>query len=262
MNDEPFKDYVLMKRGFFYRPNGNGYTDRIREAGLYTKAEAEAQVYPYDEPVTMHLAKDFIGKSKDLVPGTMFDEVVKQRDTVTHDLSKLKALAMRLRIALKQIFDKSRPTMSDSGDSGISSIAKEALDLYEDDTIDEHIARLEEKLRVLKASAEKSHALIDGCGIVMTRDKTHQGLHARIEAIIGRYNQLNTLQPISTAPRDGTYVLLFGDSGYRTIPFRCEACRYDAIYRPLQPWINHSNDSFEDGGPPATHWLPIPRYKA
>ena len=66
------------------------------------------------------------------------------------------------------------------------------------------------------------------------------------------------LQPISKAPKDGTYILLAGPSGYSTTPFRFEACRYDDKYRPLQPWVNHANDSFEDGGEPATHWCHLP----
>ena len=69
-----------------------------------------------------------------------------------------------------------------------------------------------------------------------------------------------TLQPIETAPRDGRYILVFGDSGYVTTPMRCEVCRYDAKYHPLQPWANHANDSFEDGGPPALYWAPLPEY--
>jgi hypothetical protein len=66
------------------------------------------------------------------------------------------------------------------------------------------------------------------------------------------------LQTIETAPRDGTYVLLFGDSGYVTTPLRCKVCRYDAEYRPRQPWVTYSNDSFEDSGPPALYWTPLP----
>lgn len=66
------------------------------------------------------------------------------------------------------------------------------------------------------------------------------------------------LRPIETAPKDGTYILLFGPSGYVTTPLRCEVCRYDAEFRPLQPWVNHANDSFTDGGGAPTHWLPLP----
>lgn len=66
------------------------------------------------------------------------------------------------------------------------------------------------------------------------------------------------MEPIETAPRDGTYILLFGPSGYVTTPYRCVIGKYDAEYRPLSPWVNHANDSFEDGGPGPTHWAPIP----
>jgi hypothetical protein len=52
--------YVVRKRGLFYRPNANGYTDRIDEAGRYTFAEAKAHEYPHDEPVTMHHISQFI----------------------------------------------------------------------------------------------------------------------------------------------------------------------------------------------------------
>lgn len=69
------------------------------------------------------------------------------------------------------------------------------------------------------------------------------------------------LLPIETAPKDGTYIILFGDSGYKTTPLRCEVCRYDAQYRPLSPWVNHSNDSFEDGGGAPKFWTHIPTEK-
>ncbi len=64
--------------------------------------------------------------------------------------------------------------------------------------------------------------------------------------------------PIDTAPRDGTWILLAGPSGYGSTPLRVEVCRYDPDYRPLNPWQTHSNDAFTDGGPEPTHWLPLP----
>jgi len=66
------------------------------------------------------------------------------------------------------------------------------------------------------------------------------------------------LQPIETAPKDGRCIILGGPSGYLTTPLRVEACRYDPIFRPRQPWVNHANDSFLDGGCPPSCWLPIP----
>lgn len=68
-----------------------------------------------------------------------------------------------------------------------------------------------------------------------------------------------SIQSMDSAPKDGTYILLFGDSGYTTTPYRCEVCRYDAEYRPLQPWVNHANDSFLDGGDEPIGWMPLPK---
>jgi len=66
------------------------------------------------------------------------------------------------------------------------------------------------------------------------------------------------LLPIETAPKDGTWILLFGPSGYTTTPLRCEICRWNPEYKPLDRWENHSNDAFADGGDDPTHWCPIP----
>lgn len=66
------------------------------------------------------------------------------------------------------------------------------------------------------------------------------------------------LQSIKTAPRDGTYILLFGPSGYSGTPLRCHVCKYDAKYRPLQPWVDFAGDSFLDDGDPPIYWMPLP----
>ncbi len=65
-------------------------------------------------------------------------------------------------------------------------------------------------------------------------------------------------QPIQTAPKDGSYILLAGPSGYMSTPLRVAVCKFDDEYRPLQPWVTHSNDSFLDGGEAPTHWMPLP----
>ena len=64
--------------------------------------------------------------------------------------------------------------------------------------------------------------------------------------------------PIDTAPHDGTYILLAGPSGYMGTPLRVEVCKYDAEFRPKQPWVNHGGDSFTDGGVAPTLWMPLP----
>ena len=66
------------------------------------------------------------------------------------------------------------------------------------------------------------------------------------------------LNPIGTAPRDGTYILLFGDSGYNGTPLRAHVGHYDAEYRPRSPWVTHSQDSFLDDGGEPKWWLPMP----
>lgn len=64
--------------------------------------------------------------------------------------------------------------------------------------------------------------------------------------------------PMESAPKDGTYILLFGDSGYTSTNHRCEVCRYDAEYRPLAPWQTYSDDAFTDSGGEPVGWLPLP----
>lgn len=50
-----FHDRVgLKKRGYWYRPNACGYTDREEEAGGYTLEEAREHAHPDGEPVTIH----------------------------------------------------------------------------------------------------------------------------------------------------------------------------------------------------------------
>ena len=69
------------------------------------------------------------------------------------------------------------------------------------------------------------------------------------------------LKPIETAPRDGTFILLFGPSGYVTTPLPCEVGRWYPEFRPLNPWQTFSNDAYTDGGGEPTHWLPLPNGK-
>ena len=65
-------------------------------------------------------------------------------------------------------------------------------------------------------------------------------------------------RPIDTAPKDGSFILLAGPSGYTATPLRVEVCRWYPEYRPRDPWQNHGNDSFRDGGEAPTLWMPLP----
>lgn len=68
------------------------------------------------------------------------------------------------------------------------------------------------------------------------------------------------LRPIISAPLDGTWILLFGPSGYVSTPLRCEVGHYDREFRPRNPWVNHAGDAFTDGGAPPTYWMPLPSF--
>ena len=63
------------------------------------------------------------------------------------------------------------------------------------------------------------------------------------------------MNDIDTAPRDGTFILLIGDSGYTNTPFRCEV-GYWCPYK--NRWNTHANDAFTDGGAAPSHWMPLP----
>lgn len=65
-----------------------------------------------------------------------------------------------------------------------------------------------------------------------------------------------TLLPIASAPKDGRFIVVFGPSGYTSIDLRAEVCKYSPACE--DPWRNHANDGFEDGGPAPLYWLPYP----
>jgi hypothetical protein len=72
------------------------------------------------------------------------------------------------------------------------------------------------------------------------------------------------MNPMKTAPRDGSYVMLFIKSGYSGTPLRVEVAQYTPRYRPKQPWVNHAGDSIYDAGGNANDvvgWLPVPEYR-
>jgi len=61
--------------------------------------------------------------------------------------------------------------------------------------------------------------------------------------------------PMETAPKDGTFIFLFGDSGYTTYPFRIRVGRWVPEYR--DHWIDVANEAFTDGGDDPIGWAPI-----
>lgn len=80
---------------------------------------------------------------------------------------------------------------------------------------------------------------------------------ARVASLENELSRSRRWQPIETAPRNGRWIFLGGPSGYSTTPLRVEVCRWYPEYRPRDPWQNHSNDAFSDGGAAPTCWAPL-----
>lgn len=69
-------------------------------------------------------------------------------------------------------------------------------------------------------------------------------------------NEEIQLRPIETAPMDGTYIVIYGPSGYTGTPLHSSVGKFDPEYRPF--WITHSGDAFTNCGGEATYWHPLP----
>lgn len=64
-------------------------------------------------------------------------------------------------------------------------------------------------------------------------------------------------QPISTAPMDGTLIILAGRSGYMGVPYRASVGRFIKGYRTY--WLTYDGSGFADEGDAQepTHWMPL-----
>jgi hypothetical protein len=69
-------------------------------------------------------------------------------------------------------------------------------------------------------------------------------------------NEEIQLRPIETAPMNGTYIVIYGPSGYTGTPLHSSVGKFDPEYRPY--WVTHSGDAFSDCGGEATYWHPLP----
>ncbi len=103
---------------------------------------------------------------------------------------------------------------------------------------------------------EDTESLTSGTDPAIIAWTTRGGDPETPQKIVDALNNL-TWRPIEIAPRDGTFIIVAGPSGYVTTPLRVEVCRMRPNYK-VGRWINHGNDDFTDGGEEPTLWMPLP----
>lgn len=69
--------------------------------------------------------------------------------------------------------------------------------------------------------------------------------------------RLTEWRPIVSAPKDGRYILIAGDSGYIGTPLRVAIAKWYPEYRPRSPWVTSEMECFDAEGEPAKWWAPI-----
>lgn len=88
-----------------------------------------------------------------------------------------------------------------------------------------------------------------------TRGGDHE---KRARKIVDALNHL-TWRPIETAPRDGSYVLLAGPSGFDQPRLRVHVGQWSMVQNDARKrWIIHNSNDFTDDGEPPTLWMPLP----
>lgn len=121
------------------------------------------------------------------------------------------------------------------------------------DIVGEEIANQQAWETIDQMSPEQVDDYLEEHGVVVD---TEAALKRVASLITPRRYADSPWQPIATAPRDGSYIVIAGPSGYGSTPLRIEVARYVSGY--IQPWRNHANDAFEDGGEAPTLWMPLP----
>ena len=64
-------------------------------------------------------------------------------------------------------------------------------------------------------------------------------------------------KPIETAPKDGTLILVKGNSGYMTHRTFIQTAYYDAAFRPLDPWIDVTTTCLSYCGYVPLYWTEL-----
>lgn len=85
------KEWLLVKRDLYWRPNSCGYTGIRDQAGLYTKEDAEARVGDGLSGVSMVRLDDAPEFRKAAFSELVIAHLIEQRDALRAELATLKA---------------------------------------------------------------------------------------------------------------------------------------------------------------------------
>jgi len=95
------RDWVLRKRGLFYRPDYCGYTSSIHDAGRYTEADAKERASAgIEPPVTAHHESEFPDGPTLLALAVRAEGIINELARLGRCPVILRALAVDLREAI------------------------------------------------------------------------------------------------------------------------------------------------------------------
>ena len=134
--------------------------------------------------------------------------------------------------------------------------AEQEQDEYEEEAL--RILREYKEIRMNEGALDDLLCLVSDSDLLVIEYLLRFGQLGVVNYPAAEVTSTPGILPMESAPKDGTYVLLFGDSGYASTNHRCEVCRYDLKYRPLAPWQTYSDDAFTDSGGEPIGWLPLP----
>lgn len=93
--------YVLMKRGLYWRPNGQGYTGVLAEAGRYSETDARAHHDHDADSTTMHLASECFDFAPACWPET---QIAVREATIAAQRAEIERLETSLNDALEKAY--------------------------------------------------------------------------------------------------------------------------------------------------------------
>lgn len=112
----------------------------------------------------------------------------------------------------------------------------------------------------LRSHIEELEEGIKSCGMEYRPDDGPRPYWRNTRALDAEYllRKHTEWQPIETAPKNGSWVLLRAPSGYTGRPYMVAVAHYEKDREPHTPWQMSETGTFEEYGCTPTHWMPLP----